>query len=176
MDQNLFVIRQPLGNNHFAPVVASDGEGYLVAYEQVVNGVTSIVLKSYSSDFLTFNVNRYEIENPRLADKDTRSLVMDLVWSGDRYTLACKFIRATGDTPIYMGTFNRNGTARKANTFRILDSSPGTAGTPEKTRSGVYGQPVLAYDPFANNTLLLLYTKEVFSLDQNHRDQLLHPA
>ena len=143
----------PYGGNNFAPVVASDGNGYLVAHEQVVNGITYILLIHYSSDFLTYNVNRYEIENPRLAGKDIRSVVMDLVWSGDRYTLAYKFIRDSGATPMYFATFNPDGTART--TFRLLDSGPGTAGTPEQPVRNINGQPVLAYDPFANNTLLI---------------------
>ena len=136
-------------------MVASDGEGYLVAHEQAVNGITYILLIHYSADFLTYNVNRYQIENPRLADDETRSLVMDLVWSGDHYTLAWKFIRDSGQTRMYFDTFGLTGTSRTGGNFTLLTSGAGTAGTPEQPARSANGRPVLAYDPFSNSTLLM---------------------
>ncbi len=134
----------------FRPVVASDGTDFVVAFELAgqVAPTTRLMLVQYSATGALIASHTQQIESPRVAAFNQPSVAMDLVWIGDRYRLAWKFIRARGFRPfpqIYVGDLDRTGAP--------LDSlMTSVAAEALETETGA---PALAHDPVNNRTLLL---------------------
>ncbi len=145
--QNTFLVSQFPA---FRPAVASDGVNFVVAFESLNNTgtITSIAFAKYDSAGNQLSLTSNVVENPRVAAATEASIGLDLLWIGDRYRLAWKFIRPQIFSPhpsIYVANVNANGALQGT-----IDNVVG-----QDAANGAAATPALAYDPVNNRTLLL---------------------
>ncbi|CAA9261089.1 MAG: hypothetical protein AVDCRST_MAG93-2188, partial [uncultured Chloroflexia bacterium] len=126
----------------YRPVVASDGQNFLVAWERVSPRLSNaqIYVRRFTKDGLALGserlVDSVYYENPtRVA-----SAQLDLVWIGDRYRLAWK-PAASSD-------------------LRMVDlqSTSAIIGSPIVAAANSSAAPRMAYDPISNRTLAVYRT------------------
>ena len=140
------------------PVVASNGDGFLVIYEVDPAGIgrtTHIGIQTFSKDGIALSSNVIDT-GLRVVDGRTQ-LHYDLTWFGDRYTLVYKAAPATA---IYRVDLNNNGTplggrvqlVNNAATARLSDFPL------------VDYAPRLAYDPVSGRWLLAYVEGETFGV------------
>ena len=134
----------------FRPVVASDGENFLVAYELSVQvstqtSLTQIGLMKFDSSGNQLGSSTAEIENPR--SSATTGVGIALAWIGNRYRIAWKLLRTDPQDyqQIMMGDVDQNGSL--IGSFHSL--------TPAEIGGDENAVPSLAYDPVNDRTLML---------------------
>lgn len=143
----------------YHPTVASDGNDFLVVFEYSVEIVghpmnptgstpmTRLFVARYNAAGDLITTTNHELELPRFAPRDQASVGMDLIWIGDRYRLAWKFIRPQGfpaSLSIYAANLDSNGALQG-----VIDNVVG-----QDAARGSAATPALAYDPVNNRTLL----------------------
>ncbi len=135
-------------SHNFRPVVASDGFGFIVLSELAdeTNYETYVQWQRFDTSGQPSEAARaHLVEAPRAADPITNSLALDVAFVDPNYRVARKFIRAGGAQTIHV-----------TNDFGAV-----TAGTEQWTVATTdaafdeRGAPVLAYNPRADQVLLL---------------------
>ncbi len=156
-------VPQPAGTQARHPVVASNGDGFLLVYERVnttrsawpnsdvgmPKGGTDVSLEVKAFDRNGALVNSSSHAIGTMNADNYRRTSMDVAWMGDRYRLVWKFVN---QATIYMADFDGNGWRIGSGAFTQLATD--AARESDNTEGDDY-TPHLAYDPYSGRWLLV---------------------
>ncbi len=132
------------------PVVASNGDGFLVLYEaRASGGNVYLVAQVFNRNGVPSGTN-YRLAVPAsITPAVTPTTVYDLVWLGDRYRVVWKEI---GGNTIYTADINSGGTFQGSGwTTLVTDAAANNYLSPS---AELFNVPHLAYDPMTTHWLL----------------------